>query len=53
MYGVPDELSEKIDQNTFAIKLLNQNIDSVANNLDAHRRDTQVHRGYQVREEQN
>jgi outer membrane murein-binding lipoprotein Lpp len=51
LYGVRDELSEKIDQNTFAIKVLNQKIDSVSNNLDAHRQDTEVHRGYQVREE--
>ena len=46
-----DELSEKIDQNTFAIKALSQKVDAVANNLDAHRRDTKVHRGYQARED--
>jgi len=51
LHGVRDELSEKIDQNTFAIKVLNQKIDSVSNNLDAHRQDTEVHRGYQVCEE--
>ena len=95
LYGVRDELSEKIDLNAFSIKALSQKIDevdkrldqkidgveqrleqkiggveerldqridgveqrlskkidSVADNLDAHRRDTEVHRSYQVREE--
>ncbi len=52
LYNVRDELAEKIDQSTLAIKALSQKIDQVVGNLDAHRRDTEVHRSYQVREEQ-
>lgn len=84
MHGIRDDLSEKIDHNTFMIKALNtkidgvekrldakidgveqrldtkidnvesrlsKKIDSVAVSLDAHRRDTEAHRGYRVREE--
>jgi hypothetical protein len=84
MHGIRDELSEKIDMNTFKIEALNKKIDGVderlskkidgvderlskkidgveeklskkidrvADNLDAHRRDTEAHRGYQVRED--
>ena len=51
MHGIRDELAEKIDQNTFMIKALNQKIDGVAADLKDHRADTESHRGYQVREE--
>ncbi len=52
MHGIRDELSEKIDNNTFAIHALNQKIDGVAADMKAHRSDTEVHRGvYGVRED--
>ena len=63
MHGVRDDLSAKIDQNTFLIKALNQKIDGVderlgkkidgvAADLKSHRADTEVHRGvYGVRED--
>ena len=51
LHGVRDELSETINLNSFAIKTLSQKIDTVSENLDAHRRDTEMHHGYQVREE--
>ncbi|MBN2108000.1 MAG: hypothetical protein JW832_11295 [Deltaproteobacteria bacterium] len=53
------ELNEKIDMNSFAIKGLEKRIDGVEDNLTkkidavaadltAHRADTEVHRGYKV-----
>jgi outer membrane murein-binding lipoprotein Lpp len=57
-----DQLSEKIDHNSFMIKTLNKKIDSVderlsqkldtvAADLKAHRSDTEAHHGvYQVKE---
>ena len=46
-----DELSEKIDMNTFKIDVLNTKIDAVAADLRAHRADTEAHRSlYQVKE---
>ena len=63
MHGIRDDLSTKIDQNTFLIKALNQKIDGVdeklskkidgvAAELKAHRADTEAHHGvYGVREE--
>ena len=55
-------LNEKIETNSFKIDVLNQKIDGVeekltkkidgvAADLKAHRADTEVHRGYQVRED--
>ncbi len=57
-----DELNEKVENNSFKIGVLNQKIDAVdesltkkidavAVDLSAHRRDTELHRGYQVRED--
>jgi uncharacterized protein YeeX (DUF496 family) len=46
-----DQLNEKIEDNSFKIDILNKKIDYVADDLSAHRRDTEVHRGYQVRED--
>ncbi len=57
-----DELNEKVENNSFKIGVLNQKIDAVdesltkkidavAEDLSAHRRDTELHRGYQVRED--
>ena len=73
MHGIRDELSEKIETNSFKIDVLNQKIDgveekltkkidgveeklskkldAVAADLQAHRGDTEVHRGYRVRED--
>ncbi len=42
------ELNEKIDMNSFLIKVLDKKIDTVAADLTAHRVDTEVHRGYKV-----
>lgn len=69
MHGIRDELSEKIETNSFKIDVLNQKIDGVrtelkadiktvvekvdgvAADLQAHRADTEAHRGYRVRED--
>jgi len=49
------ELSHKTDERfdmvDFKIDTLNKKIDAVAADLSAHRLDTEVHRGYQVRED--
>jgi hypothetical protein len=42
------ELNGKIDMNSFLIKILDKKIDAVANDLSAHRADTEVHRGYKA-----
>lgn len=42
----------KIDRRLTSVDVsLSKKIDNVAESLDAHRRDTEVHRGYQVRED--
>jgi hypothetical protein len=46
-----DQLNEKIEDNSFKIDILNRKIDNVAVELQAHRADTEAHRGYRVREE--
>jgi hypothetical protein len=46
-----DQLNENIEDNSFKIDILNKKIDHVTEDLSAHRRDTEVHRGYQVRED--
>ena len=63
MHGIRDEVSEKIDLNSFKIEALNKRIDAVdvklskkiddlAGDLREHRADTEAHRkGWQVREE--
>ena len=62
MSGMRVDLSEKIEHNTFLIKALNSKVDnvrvelkeeikSVADNLSDHRRGTEEHRGYHVRED--
>jgi len=63
MHGICEELSEKIDMNTFKIDVQNQKIGDVQTelkeeiravdaNLSAHRHDTEAHRrGDQVRED--
>ncbi len=59
---IRDELSEKIETNSFKIDVLNQKIDGVEENLtkkidavaadlQAHLADTELHRGVQVRED--
>jgi len=45
-----EELSAKIEQNSFEIKAMSQRLDSVAADLSAHRRDTERHNGYRVSE---
>jgi hypothetical protein len=56
MHGIRDELSEKIDTNSFKIDVLNKKIDGVedklskkidgvAADLKEHRADTEAHRG--------
>jgi hypothetical protein len=62
MNGMREDLTEKVEHNTFLIKTLNQKIDtthcelkeeirSVAIDLSAHRSDTEAHSDYQVRED--
>lgn len=46
-----NELSEKIEHNSFKIDTLNKKIDAVAIDLKAHRSDTEAHGGvYRVKE---
>jgi hypothetical protein len=46
-----DELSEKIEHNSFKIDTLHKKIDAVAVDLKEHRSDTEAHRGvYRVKE---
>ena len=46
--GVEDKLTKRVDG--FEQNLSNR-LDALAEDLSAHRRDTEVHRGYQVRED--
>jgi len=47
-----DELNEKIEHNSFKIDTLNKQIDSVAADLSAHRKDTEAHGTvYRVKED--
>ena len=43
-----EDLTEKIDQNTMMIKVLNEKFDGVAADLADHRQDTELHGHYRV-----
>ena len=45
-----NDSNEKHDQTAFLLKTLNKKIDSVAQDLSAHRADTEAHPVYMVRE---
>ena len=57
--GVEEKLTKRIDDVETKLtkridcveQILTKKIDAVAEDLSAHRRDTEVHRGYQVRED--
>lgn len=46
-----DESNRKHEETTFLLKTLNVKIDAVADNLAAHRADTEAHGRYVVRED--
>ena len=51
MHDIRNDLSEKIENNSFKIDVLNKKIDGVAVDLKDHRADTEAHQSYQVRED--